>query len=302
LRKRWHILTLLSVATPVLASASIVGIAETKEGSYTVVRGENETVSARAQTPVLLNSSDRVATRDTEVRIRLINGSAVVLREGEVSFPSPDVIRVHNGEAAVSFPEGSESVVEAGDYRFLPSEAAPGHASSLVVANRNDEAVAVRSLRGQFAVKDADNTAVARIQSVNPASSMLVASGSYGFAGSDFATNSATSRPDFFYATRPAPTFNSADPISTTTTTVASQPAPTANTVVASTAAPTVNPTRGFTPSPQGDEEVGTSVLFPGSTIQPTITLRDDLTTYDLEQPTTSFVTEPGDRPPRPRR
>jgi hypothetical protein len=47
---------------------------------------------------------------------------------------------------------------------------------------------------------------------------------------------------------------------------------------------------------------VGTSVLFPGSTLKPTISLTDDLTTYDLTQPTTSFVTEPGDRPPRPRR
>ncbi len=300
MRKRWHILTLLSVATPVLASASIVGIAETKEGSYTVVRGENETVSARAQTPVLLNSSDRVATRDTEVRIRLINGSAVVLREGEVSFPSADVIRVHNGEAAVSFPEGSESVVEAGDYRFLPSEAASGHASSLVVANKNDESVAVRSLRGQFSVKDADNAAVARIESVNPASSMLVASGSYGFAGSDFTGASAVHRPDFFYASRPS--FQSADPVSTTTT-VASQPSAVTETVVASTGTPAVNPARPVAPAQQqGEEVVGTAALYPGSILLPTISLRDDLTTYDLTQPTTSFVTEPGDRPPRPRR
>jgi hypothetical protein len=302
LRKRWHILTLLSVATPVLASASIVGIAETKEGSYTVVRGENETVSARAQTPVLLNSSDRVETRNNEVRIRLINGSAVVMRDGEVSFPSADVIRVHDGEAAVSFPEGSETVVEAGDYRFLPSETGSGHASSLVVANKSDEAVAVRSLRGQFAVKDTDNTSIARIQSVNPVSSMLVSSGSYGFAGSDFTTNSAASRPDFFFAERSVPTVASSDPIATTTT-FAPPPTSTASTVVASTGAPAaVVPSRGFAPTPQGDEVVGTSVLFPGSTLKPTISLTDDLTTYDLTQPTTSFVTEPGDRPPRPRR
>ncbi len=289
LRKRWHVLTLLTVAVPVLASAEMVGIAETREGSYTVVRGEYETLVARAQTPVLLNSTDRVATRESEVRIRMVNGSAVVLRKGEISFPSADLVRVHSGEAAVSFPSGSQTIVESGDYRFSPAADADG-ASSLVVANDADSAVAARSLRGHFSVSDLEGTSpVASLYSPEPASAMMVSTTSYGFIPSAL-SQSGAARPDLFFqpasAAPEAPTAFAA--------TVASVP-------TERTAPVAPSPVQPSGPNPVAPvEEIGAAGLLPtpvggGGVIR-------TISPYDLTQPVSSFVTEPGDRPPRPRR
>jgi hypothetical protein len=291
LRKRWHVLTLLTVATPVLASAGMVGIAETREGSYSVVRGENETVVARAQTPVLLNTNDRVATKESEVRIRMINGSAVVVRRGEVSFPSADVIRVHSGEAVVSFPEGSETQVESGEYRFSPADGDRTTSSLVVAGDEKQEAVAARSLRGQFAVSDSTNSQVARIHSPSPpASSMLVATSTYGFIPSNLAETGTGDRPDLFFVA-PRAIESQQTTTSTPMMVAAAPPAQPADNTTTPVRQPAAPPT---------ESNPGTAGLLPPP-INPSPTTRN-LQPYDLTQPVSSFVTEPGDRPPRPRR
>ncbi len=291
MRKRWHVLTLLTVATPVLASAGMIGIAETREGSYTVVRGVNETVVARAQTPVLLNDADRVATRESEVRIRMVNGSAVVVRNGVVSFPSENAVRVHSGEAVVSFPEGSEMVVESGEYRFTRTENEVG-ASSLVVASPDERTVAARSLRGQFAVSDSSASRVASIHAPSPSSAMLVSTSTQSLIPAGIIAGGVASRPDVFvYAAPSAAPTTVADALPTTVAGLPDSvsPAPRAD-----------GPIGPIAPLGGGPGLAGELPGFQLPTDNGAVA--KDLDTYDLTQPVSSFVTEPGDRPPRPRR